>query len=88
MPSEYFNNILLLIIVLENILSKLILKSSLDIFKAMLNKFLFDLDDHIFVSGIHELTHMIDSIIQFGNPNNLNLMQFEELNITLTRSIN
>ena len=70
------------------LMGKSILKSSLDIFKAMLNKFLFDLDDHIFVSGIHELTHMIDSIIQFGNPNNLNLMQFEELNRTVTRSIN
>lgn len=91
MPDRYFKNILLLVIVFENILCKSIVKTKIPTLKQMLNKFLNELDElydeHIFVSGIHELTHLIDGIVLFGHPNSLNLMQFEELNRTITRSI-
>jgi hypothetical protein len=91
-PEIYFENLLLLVIVLENVFSKSVLKSDLFLLKKMIHEFLFELDDlydeHIYSSGIHELSHLVSSILESGPPNAINLMQFEELNRTVTRSIN
>ena len=83
-PDDYFNNLLLFIIVLENIFSKSIIKTDIIVLKKMMHEFLFNLDDlydeHIYSSGFHEFNHLIPSIVESGLPNFINLMQFEELN--------
>ncbi|CAF0945445.1 unnamed protein product [Brachionus calyciflorus] len=84
MKIEHYNNLILLVLFLEIVYSKTILK--IDLLKAhnIIKKFLKNLsglyDPLIMKSGIHELVHICDMILDFGPINSSNCYQFEEIN--------
>lgn len=91
MPDAYFQHLLLLIISLENLLSKKIQVSNLNKIQTYLCKFVSELeslyDEHIMTSSAHELLHLVKCTRDFGPLNHVNCYQFEELNRKITRLI-
>ena len=64
MENDYFNNLLLLVISLESLLQRKIDRSNLNRLDSMLHLFVSQLetlyDEHIMLSGIHELLHLVE----------------------------
>lgn len=71
MDDDYFNNLLLLIISLEHLLDKKIDRMNLNRIDNMLHLFVSQLeylyDEHILLSGVHELLHLVQITIDIGN---------------------
>ena len=84
MPFEYYQNLKKLIIFLEVILSKKISVSKLELAQNVITEFVQELQllypMSIYVSGVHELLHLVDCTLHHGALNSTNCFQFEELN--------
>jgi hypothetical protein len=84
MPFEHYQNLKKIIIFLEVILSKNISMSKLELAKKIITEFVQELQFlypmSIYVSGVHELLHLVDCTIHHGALNSTNCFQFEELN--------
>ncbi len=89
--EKYFKHLLLLIIPLEHLLSKHIDKSKLETINLSLNNFVRDLyllyDQHIMLSGTHELLHLVFCTETIGPLNDSSNFAFEELNGKVTQQI-
>ena len=84
MDKEYFDHLLLLIISLEFLLSKNIIKSQLESVQSVLSLFVSKLenlyDEHIQSSSMHELLHLVQCTKEIGPLNECACFVFEELN--------
>lgn len=91
MDEIYYQHILLLIISLECLLGKKILKSKLTLVNDMLKLFVRDAQDlydiHFLSSGVHELLHLVQSTLESGNLYVISCYPYEELNRKITRFI-
>ena len=92
MSDIYFEHLTKLIISLEILLTKKIVKESLDYAQVLLEDFVNDMTPLYGVlsmkSGMHELLHIVDCTKELGHPNSLNLFQFEEINRKVLTLIN
>lgn len=84
MQYEHLQNLTKLVIFLEIILAREILKKQLDEAQVLIESFVSELENlyrtPIMLSGVHELLHLTDCIRVFGHLNGINLFPFEELN--------
>ena len=84
MSPEYYSNLILLVISLENLFSRKIEKIKLVKIHQMIIMFVKQLESlyplTILSSGIHELLHLCDYAMYFGPPNHSNCFPFEEFN--------
>ena len=84
MKQEYLDHLTDLVVSLEILLSKNIIKSELGQVEILLKRFVKNMnvlyDASALTSGIHELLHLVDCTINFGPLNSTNCFQFEELN--------
>jgi hypothetical protein len=84
MPERYFNHLKLLVISLENLLVKRILRKNLEYVHVLLTDFVKDMTPLYGVlsmkSGIHELLHIVECTLESGHMNSVNMFQFEEIN--------
>ena len=91
MEEEYFKHLLLLIISMEQLLSKHIEIQNLKLIHHSLCNFVQDLekyyDVHILKSASHELIHLVMCTEVLGPINQNNCYQFEELNRKVNRLI-
>jgi hypothetical protein len=91
MNDEYFEHLLLLIISLEYLLKKKIDRAILFTINRMLTSFVGNLeklyDQHIMLSGVHELLHLVQCTEELGPLNCLGCFQYEENNRKITGSI-
>ena len=91
MQDEYFKHLLLLIISMEQLLSKHIEIKNLKTIQHSLCNFVKDLekyyDVHILKSASHELIHLVLCTEVLGPINQNNCYQFEELNRKVSRFI-
>ncbi|CAF0821714.1 unnamed protein product [Brachionus calyciflorus] len=91
MSIEHYNNLILLVLILEFFYSPKIKKSDLPKMKSIIMLFLNDLDElydqKILKSGFHELIHYPDMVLNFGPINCSNCYPFEELNRKITSLI-
>ncbi len=89
--DSLFQHLLLLIIALEHLLEKKIKVSELETIDLLLNKFVSQLtqfyDEHIMLSGMHELLHLVQQTRETGPLNMTSCYPFEELNRKVTRAI-
>ncbi len=64
MMEDYFNHLLLLVISLQHLLQKKIDRKDLNKIDRMLHSFVNQLetlyDEHIMLSGVHELLHLVE----------------------------
>ena len=91
MSDEHFNNYKKLVIFLEIILAKRVVRSHLTLAQQIIESFVSELESlyssHIMLSGTHELLHLVDNIDTFGHLNPINCFPFEELNRKLVSYI-
>ncbi|RMZ95014.1 hypothetical protein BpHYR1_017555, partial [Brachionus plicatilis] len=92
MPAEYFENFLYLLIGLEQLYSEKIIYRNLKKVDLFFKKFVQGLEtlynEHIMMSGVHELLHLVKSTEDSGPLNDASCFPFEELNRKFTSMIN
>jgi hypothetical protein len=91
LKSEYFLNLMKLVLGMECLLNRKISRENLVIVKKILISFVKEAQEiypeDIMVSGMHEILHLVDCTLEFGPLNCNNSFQFEELNRKIIRLI-
>ena len=84
MEWDYYNNLMLLVIILEALLKPNINQCDLEIINQVVIDFVKSLNllypERAMLSGVHELLHLVDCTIDFGPLYLINCFPFEELN--------
>lgn len=91
LPTEFLKNLKKLVISFEQLLCKNISKRNLIIVQKCLEEFLCELEKlyglDFMLSGVHEMSHLVNETIYFGPLNNINCFPFEELNRIIIKKI-
>ncbi|CAF0990447.1 unnamed protein product [Brachionus calyciflorus] len=88
----YYENLIVLVLIFENLLCKNIEVNSLPKIKILIHIFLNQCSclypPEIMVSGFHELLHLVQCTLDFGPMNSFSCFQFEELNRKIKQMVN
>jgi hypothetical protein len=84
MEARFYINITKLVVAVEFLLNREILKENLSIVKNILIDFVQEVEEiypkNIMLSGMHELVHLVDCTLDFGPLNNVATFSYEEIN--------
>ena len=91
MPHVFFLNLMKLVLCMQHLLRKNIVREDLDTIQSILNDFVAESESiygkSVLLSGMHELLHLVECTKSFGPLNCVNLFQFEEINRKILRFV-
>ena len=92
MEYDYFEHLVLFVIIMENLFKSSISKNTLNLLQEMIVKFVMMIEQlypqRLMVSGVHELLHLVKCTSDFGPLNSCCCFPFEELNRKILSLIN
>lgn len=92
MESEYYQHLVILVIIMENIFKSCITQSDLNSVQELIVEFISKMEElypeRSLLSGVHELLHLVKCTKDFGPLNSCCCFPFEELNRKILRLIN